>query len=44
MSVLGVLFALGEKVCFTVLRGFKKYDRVAQCGTVNLPVCKNMNF
>ena len=32
MSVLGILFALGEKVCFTVLRSLKKYDPRAQCG------------
>ena len=32
MSVIGILFALGEKVCFTVLRSLKKYDPGAQCG------------
>ena len=32
MSVRGILFAMGEKVCFTVLRSLKKYDPGAQCG------------
>ena len=31
MSVIGILFALDEKVCFRALRSLKKYDPGDQC-------------
>ena len=49
MSVLGILFALGEKVYFTVFHSLKKFDPGAQCGIeYYMMYCKfarkNVNF